>query len=345
MSDKKSNIDVFAKSGDPLMVDRLCDLYFKTNFDNDEQLEEFLTIAKKLEIKIGDVDSKLILISAMGIRSVLNIGSWYSSWLPEIEPQDAIKALGYVYDKELQSCVPVEPSRLENCKFVVDRDKDEILELLGSVQVEVGFSTDILDGYFYYVDDGVLKTCNNLKLFDDINVVEYSIRQVKEIVRRIKAGKTMKTEKTEQTKTSEVVKYADRIRGEDLVYIPHLGEGLYKVEKIWDRFVVKDGNVKMCDSFDALGRDSSKIKIAFKYSPENQAMLNKLFGRTFLGINDKPEIQRKVSSLINNGFRILSASNGVDVVSFTKDQSDKLVEFVHGNNNYFVVHPITGVVI
>ena len=34
-----------------------------------------------------DVDSKLILISAMGIRSVLNIGSWYSSWLPEIEPQ------------------------------------------------------------------------------------------------------------------------------------------------------------------------------------------------------------------------------------------------------------------
>ena len=376
MSDKKSNVDVFTKSGNPLMVYRLCDLYSKTHFENDQQLEEFLTLAKNLEIKIGDVDSKLILVSAMGIRSAQNIGSW-RCWLPEIEPQDAIKVCEYVYEREQQNALPKYPSRLENFKFVVDRDKDEILSMLRSVQIKVNSSTDILDGYLYYVRDGVLKTCNSFKLFDGINEVEYSIRQVKEIIRRIKVGraavatqqvkdKKMQEKKDEQVEpiaTTEVtetrriqkvvvsgdpaiVKYADRIRDEDLVYIPHLGEGLYKVEKVWSRFVVRDGNnVRLCDAFDAFGCDDSRVKIAFKYTPENQAMLNKLFGRTFLGVNDKPEIQRKVTSLINNGFRILSASNGVDVVSFTKDQSDKLVEFVHENHNYFVVHPITGIVI
>ena len=342
-------------------TNRLSDLYFKVRFDDacdacdacdggDNQLDDFFDIVKRLGIKHNKLNTRFILLSSLGLRSAKDAKSFDESRLIEVSPRDAINACRRVYLKEESNDLITDYSKFDNFKFVIDRDRDVIFQLLKSMGIKIDKSTN-LKGSFYHVEDGVLKCYDSLEKFNPTNATEYSIRQIRKMIRRIRADQEameackVVTNMNEQISPTTTVKRADKIRQDDLVYIPHLGEGLYKAERIWDRFVVKDNNVKLCDAFDSLGRDVSGIKIAFKYSPENQVMLSKLFGRDFLDVYGKQEIQRKISGLINNGFRILSASNGENIVSYTKEQADMLVELVSEDHSYLIVHPITGIVI
>ena len=175
--------------------------------------------------------------------------------------------------------------------------------------------------------DGELTFSNIEELFKDCLEPELSDEEVLAILRD-KAGRTMTVDQT--------------IEGGDFVYIPHLGEGLYKPTKDGIRFTVKNRNDVVC-SFDKNGKDVIGIKIAFKYSQRNQKLLTELFNKKFLSKNDAEDVRTKLEDLVKNGFNILSVKEGDSIKAFTKDQIDQIVELTSKNPDANILHPITGI--
>lgn len=191
----------------------------------------------------------------------------------------------------------------------------------------VGDTKSTMDRTMLFIMGGLLSYSNNKAFFDDDFSNELTDEEVLDILRG-KVGRR---------------KIADQIiREGDFVYIPHLGERLYKTSKTVANFAVRDNNGVLY-SFNDMGEDIAGIRIAFKYTPKNRKLLSKLYGRRFLSKNDSTEVRNQLEDLIKNGFNILSVKEGDTIKAFTKDQIDQIVDLTSKNPDVSIIHPITGV--
>ena len=236
---------------------------------------------------------------------------------------------------------------LPACKFVLTKKNreefDELFFDLGG-RWRAGDRKDTMGKSQLFFEDGALLYTDSKSIFYEEDAFEMSDEGVLEILRdkaKKPAPKPAKVE-TAEDKAGRTMTVDQTIEEGDFVYIPHIGEGLYKPTKDGIRFTVKNRN-NFAYSFDKNGKDVIGIKIAFKYSQRNQKLLTELFNKKFLSKNDAEDVRTKLEDLVKNGFNILSVKEGDSIKAFTKDQIDQIVELTSKKPDANILHPITGI--